>query len=179
MSPFNLTSRKIVLPVSGIVLVSLGVVIYVLWWSLPAAPPPAIDTNEYTAYFLQQESESGDIMSVDSRGPLVLDDAGCLRLGDEEGSVILWPASGYTVDLIQGDVALVDEQTDDVIAYVGEWINLGGIRPGGDNPDRLIGHQLPDACAEADHYAAAGGAGGIERIEPDEQLRETMNWNEP
>ena len=139
--------------------------------ALPDPAPPAIDTSEKTVYFPQMESSGHDVLAVDVRGAMTLDDQGCLRLGGPEGRVIIWPNEGYAVDLVNDLVALVDEETGEPIAYEGDWISLGGAI-GYQNLERTMGRQLPEACADADNYTIAGSLNGIERITPEPLLIE-------
>ncbi len=151
--------------------VLLSVIAYQLLIALPEAEPPAIQTSEQTVYFPQMESSGHDVNLVDVRGPLVLDDAGCLRLYGYEGQIIIWPHDGYDVDLIDGLVALVDEDTRQPIAFEGDWIKLGGI-VGFRDVERTMGRQLPDACDGADRYVIAGDLqpDGISRVSPETPL---------
>ncbi|TVR75483.1 MAG: hypothetical protein EA415_03665 [Sphaerobacteraceae bacterium] len=149
----------------------VSVITYQLLIALPEAEPPVIQTSEQTVYFPQMESSGHDVSPVDVRGPLVLDDAGCLRLSGSEGQVIIWPHNGYDVDLIDGLVALVDEDTRQPIAFEGDWIKLAGI-VGFRDVERTMGRQLRDACDAADRYVIAGDLqpDGISRVSPEAPL---------
>ena len=116
-------------------------------------------------------------MMADQRGPLYLDSEGCLRLGiNSDAPLVIWPKSGITIDIVDDEVALVDE-TGHAIAHVGDWIMLGGGSAPADMLNRFA-HRLPSACSDEDdeRYAISGSPKSIQRIEPDEQLKEMMDW---
>lgn len=103
----------------------------------------------------------------DSGGPLgelALDDRGCLRFGDEDGPVIIWPYEGYSVDLVDGEVALINEETGNVIANVGDEVQFHGSDPAYpllEVPNHMLLKPLPDACADAGGYfITSPGIGG-------------------
>jgi hypothetical protein len=130
--------------------------------------PPEIDSDEYTVYFPRQ-APFGD-RDIDDGAPireLVLDDAGCLRAG-EDGPVIIWPYAGYTVDFENGEVALVNEDSGGEIASVGDEISLHGSEPGhgGQVASDVLWHAVPDACnTEAGFYATGPGVNRAEAHE--------------
>lgn len=132
--------------------------------TLATPEPPVIDTGERTVYFPRQEP-SGD-RHFDSQavgGTLALDGNGCLRL-NKDGPVIVWPYAGFTVDTVDGEVAVVDEGSEEVIASVGEQIALQGSGIGDDPPastpthipGNLLWHDLPEACGDAGWYFHTG-----------------------
>lgn len=156
----------------------MGLILYGLWsWISPIpSDPPIISTEEYTVYFPRQESDQS-YMTADQRGPLYLDSEGCLRLGiNSDAPLIIWPKSGITIDIVDDEVALMDE-TGHTIAHIGDWIMLGGGSIPADSRN-LFAHRLPNACIDEDdeRYSVSGSPGSIQRIEPDEQLREMMDW---
>ncbi len=88
-----------------------------------------------------------------------MDDQGCLRFGDEEGPVIIWPHFGFDVDVIEGEVALIDEETGDVIAFVGDEVSFHGSDPGfalDSVPDHMLDSPIPEACADAESFFVTG-----------------------
>jgi hypothetical protein len=121
-----------------------------------AAPAePAIDEGDVTVYFLRQARDAEiEVNDMEAPGQLVLDDAGCLRL-EEDGPIIIWPG-GFSVDLIDGEVALIDEESGDVIAFVGDDVNLHGTPSDADWVEAEdLEHPVPEAC-EAGGYLLTG-----------------------
>lgn len=122
--------------------------------------PPASDSDEYSVHFPRQ-APFGD-RDIDDGAPireLVLDENGCLRAG-ENGPVIIWPYAGYTADVENGEVVLVNEDSGKAIASVGEEVSLHGSEPGhgGQVPSHVFWHAVPDACdTEAGFYATGPG----------------------
>ena len=132
--------------------------------------PPAIDERGTTVYFPRQAQDTEEFMQADNRGPLNLDDNGCLRMIPSDGGdahIVIWPPSGIAVAIVDDEVALISEETGELIAYVGDWIMLGG---GGllDEPALNIDRPLPEPCAgEGERYWISGSAQSIRRIPPE------------
>jgi len=57
-------------------------------------------------------------------GSVVLDEAGCLRLGDAEGSTVIWPW-GFTAQVAAEEVTIRDREGA-VAGLIGEAFSLGG-----------------------------------------------------
>jgi hypothetical protein len=112
---------------------------------------PAIDSEDLTVYFPRQADRDIEQDSVGTRGTLALDGNGCLRMDD---SVIIWPHSGYDVEMVNGEVAIVDEQTRDVVASVGDEVTTGPFHREV-TPDYLNA-PLPEACAGDGGYFISG-----------------------
>lgn len=121
-------------------------------------PTPVIATEEITVYFPRQAQDREiEIEDVEAPGRLVLDEQGCLRLADGGlEPIVIWPP-GFTVELVNGEVALVDEDSGDIIAHVGDDVDLHGApREAQFLDDDVLEHPLPDACADADRYLVTG-----------------------
>lgn len=133
--------------------------------------PPAIDERGTTVYFPRQAQDTEEFMQADNRGPLILDDNGCLRMIPSDGGdahIVIWPPSGITVAIVDDEVALVSEETGDLIAHVGDWIMLGGGGPFDDPMHFYMDSPPPEPCAgEGEQYWISGSAQSIRRIPPD------------
>jgi hypothetical protein len=119
----------------------------------------AIDTNDMTVYFPRQSEDVNEYDGGAPVGTLALDDQGCLRFGDENGPLIIWPYGGYSVDLNNDEVALINDETGDVIAYVGAEVSFHGSDPEypmDSVPDHLLNEPLPEACADDGGYFITG-----------------------
>lgn len=57
-------------------------------------------------------------------GPVITDDAGCLRWQDEEGPTVVWPF-GFTGEVTPDGISILDEDGNDV-GRVGDEFSLGG-----------------------------------------------------
>lgn len=135
----------------GGLLLLVGLIGYGAWvCTRPGPAPPVIDTYSLTVYFPRQPSEPPDTLDADPSGRLVLDEDGCLHL-DEDGPLIIWPHSGYAVDIVDDEVALVDDETGDLIARVGDEVALHGGNSDEAHSDYLE-RPLPEACADADLF---------------------------
>ena len=120
--------------------------------------PPRIENNDVTTYFPRQPPGDHEYDDGAPVARLILDDAGCLRAG-ENGPVIIWPYSGFTVDLADGEVALVSKDTGNVIAHVGDEVSFHGSDPDfpmDTVPDHMLLRPLPEACADAEGYFITG-----------------------
>ena len=133
--------------------------------------PPAIDERGVTVYFPRQAQDTDDFMNADNRGPLVLDDDGCLRMIASDGGdahIVIWPPSGIAVAIVEGEVALISEETGELIAHVGDWIMLGGGGPFDDSLHFYMDSPPPEPCAgEGERYWISGSEQSIRRIPPE------------
>lgn len=123
------------------------------------APDPAgLRVDDMTVYFPTQSSGDHEYDSGAPIARLVLDDSGCLRAG-EDGPVIIWPYSGYTIDLVDDEIALISEDTGNVIAPIGDEVSFHGSDPEfpmDTVPDHMLLRPLPEACADAEGYFITG-----------------------
>lgn len=93
------------------------------------APEHLLDiTIQDDLIFLTQNRRPSAAMEALFTGPVVADDAGCLRLASEEGPTVVWP-EGYTLDT-SGDVPRVlDEDGAPAGAFNEELVLAGGEVP--------------------------------------------------
>ncbi|MDP9479839.1 MAG: hypothetical protein M3R38_29960 [Actinomycetota bacterium] len=116
-------------------------------------------------FFPEQRPGGADMMS-ETRGELILDDEGCLRVRYRGGSsVILWPA-GFRPDEAGGEVRVLDGRGR-VVARVGEGVYMAG--GGAPSPERLdevveerTARQLRERCPGA-YWVAAPPVRAIRR----------------
>jgi hypothetical protein len=74
--------------------------------------------------FMTQNVVSFEAMDALYEGPVILDEAGCLRLGDAEGSTVIWPW-GFTAQVAAEEVKIRDREGA-VAGLIGESFSLGG-----------------------------------------------------
>lgn len=129
--------------------------------SSPAADtpePPRIESDDLTVYFPRQPPGDHEYDAGAPVARLTLDEAGCLRAG-EDGPVIIWPHSGFRIELIDDEVALVNDDTDSIIAHVGDNVSFHGSDPEyapRSVPSYMLWRPLPEACANANSYFITG-----------------------
>lgn len=89
-----------------------------------------------------------------TRGRLVADDKGCLRMSDQYGTatVPLWPPK-YTPDT-KGDEIRVRDAKGKVVAQVGERVTLGG---GGVGKDMVKNDRLVNGRTERELFERCPG----------------------
>lgn len=124
-----------------------------------AGVQPTIDTDDLTVYFPRQSEEVIEYDGGAPVGTLALDDRGCLRFDDETGPLIIWPYQGFSVDMVDDEVALIDEETGRVIAHVGENVAFHGSDPEypmDSVPDYMLNAPLPEECAADGGYFITG-----------------------
>lgn len=63
-------------------------------------------------------------MSALFQGPVVTDDAGCLRLDSQDRHTVVWPF-GYDFEVVGGAVRILDDEGA-LVGEVGESFSLGG-----------------------------------------------------
>lgn len=86
--------------------------------------PPGNHVGRGGAFFPKQKPQE---MAYDSltRGRLVVDDEGCLRMRDQAGATVpLWPPK-HTLDT-KGETIRVRDAGGNTVVRVGEWVTLGG-----------------------------------------------------
>jgi hypothetical protein len=111
------------------------------------------------AHFPRQSEDIDEYDSGAPQGTLAMDEQGCLRFGDEDGPVIIWPHSGFYADVIDGEIALIDEETGDVIAFVGDEVSFHGSDPAfapDSVPDHMLDNPIPEACTDVGGYFITG-----------------------
>lgn len=78
--------------------------------------------------FLTQNHRPSAAMEALFTGPVVADDAGCLRLASEEGATVVWP-KGYTLDTSGDAPRVLDEEGASAGALGEEFVFTGGKVP--------------------------------------------------
>lgn len=74
--------------------------------------------------FLTQDLVPQDAMSALFEGTVVLDDAGCIRLGGADDATVIWP-HGFTAELTIEGVEIHD-RSDQPVGRLGDHFSLGG-----------------------------------------------------
>lgn len=95
-----------------------------------------------------------------AQGPLHLDPAGCLRIG-EGGPLVIWPYDSRISRTAEGRVQVTDGMSGNVIG-VGQEFAVAGA--GVDIPPTALRDPIPPACATARFWLAGPVMGEADRL---------------
>ena len=119
----------------------------------------SFDTDDHTVYFPRQSGEVDEYDDGAPAGTLAMDDQGCLRFGDRDGPLIIWPHSGFGVDVVDDEVALIDGESGDVIAFVGDEVSFHGSDPEvplDAVPEHMLDGPIPEVCNDDAGFFVTG-----------------------
>lgn len=102
------------------------------------------------------------------RGRLLLDDRGCLRIGNDDGPLVIWHHDSTIEHAEDGRIRITDGFTGNM-AHVGDEIALGG--SGGPDAPGNVTPPIPDACAGAEYWMAGDLFSEPQRLEMLERER--------
>lgn len=106
-------------------------------------------SNTASPYFPVEKEPASLYPVIAVRGWLILDN-NCLRLKPfycfGKGELLIW-RYGYSLDVENGEIRVVDDESGKVLARVGDFVRLGGGQTSKEMAEKLIGGPLPDNCS--------------------------------